>query len=69
MVKNAGTVVIVSHSFGMLSEICDRIVLIDKGEIIADGLPQDSIAKYYSNTKNREMMEALPYSILQQCRG
>ena len=51
MVKNAGTVVIVSHSFGMLSEICDRIVLIDKGEIIADGLPQDSIAKYYSNTK------------------
>ena len=52
MVKNAGTVVIVSHSFGMLSEICDRIVLIDKGEIIADGLPQDSIAKYYSNTKN-----------------
>jgi len=52
MVKNAGTVVIVSHSFGMLSEICDRIVLIDKGEIIADGLPQDSIAKYYSNTKS-----------------
>ena len=52
MVKNAGTVVIVSHSFGMLTEICDRIVLIDKGEIIADGLPQDSIAKYYSNTKN-----------------
>ena len=51
MVKNAGTVVIVSHSFGMLSEICDRIILIDKGRIIADGLPQDSIAKYYSNTQ------------------
>ena len=31
MVQDAGTVVIVSHSFGMLSKICDRIVLMEKG--------------------------------------
>jgi ABC-type polysaccharide/polyol phosphate transport system ATPase subunit len=49
MVQEAGTVVIVSHSFGMLSEVCDRLVLIDKGQIISQGDPQDVIKAYYDN--------------------
>ncbi len=54
MVQEAGTVVIVSHSFGMLSKICDRIVLMEKGEIIAEGEPTKVIQTYYNRAKMEE---------------
>ena len=47
MVKGASTVVIVSHSFGLLTDICDRVVLLDHGEVVAVGEPQISIKAYY----------------------
>lgn len=47
MVKGASTVVIVSHSFGLMTDICDRVILLHKGKVIHDGAPQDSIKKYY----------------------
>ena len=50
LVKSTGTVVIVSHSFGLMSEICDRLVFIDKGEIIDIGTPEEIIKLYYSTT-------------------
>lgn len=47
MVKGASTVVIVSHSFGLMTDICDRVVLIDQGQIEFVGEPQDAIKRYY----------------------
>lgn len=47
MVKGASTVVIVSHSFGLMTDICDRVVLIEKGEIKFVGRPQDAVKRYY----------------------
>ena len=47
MVQGASTVVIVSHSFGLMTEICDRVVLMDKGKIVAEGDPQACIKAYY----------------------
>ena len=47
MVKGAGTVVIVSHSFGMLAEVCDRIILMEKGSIHSIGPPKEIIKNYY----------------------
>ena len=47
MVKGASTVVIVSHSFGLMTDVCDRVVLLDRGKIIAEGDPQTSIKAYY----------------------
>lgn len=47
MVKGASTVVIVSHSFGLMTDICDRVVLLDHGRIVTQGEPQDSIKAYY----------------------
>ena len=47
MVKGASTVVIVSHSFGLLTDICDRVVLLDHGKVVALGEPQISIKAYY----------------------
>ena len=49
MVKGAGTVVIVSHSLSYIQQVCDRVILMDKGEIIADGTPGEVIPIYYNN--------------------
>jgi ABC-type polysaccharide/polyol phosphate transport system ATPase subunit len=46
MVENAGTVVIVSHSLGLLENICNRIVFIDDGEAVAIGNPDEVIQAY-----------------------
>ena len=54
MVEEAGTVVIVSHSFGMLSKLCDRIVLIDDGEIVDVGLPASIIDTYHERAGNKK---------------
>mgnify|MGYP006138556823 FL=1 len=47
MVKGASTVVVVSHSFGLMTDICDRVVLLDHGKVITQGDPQASIKAYY----------------------
>lgn len=50
LVKKTGTVVIVSHSFGLLSDICDRIGVVHKGRLEMIGKPKDAIATYYELT-------------------
>ena len=47
LVKSTGTVVMVSHSFGLMKEICDRVVLVDKGGIVCVGEATEVIAAYY----------------------
>ena len=46
MVKKARTVVLVSHNFNTLLEICNRMILVDKGKIKAVGEPQEIIDAY-----------------------
>ena len=50
LVKNTGTVVLVSHSFGLMTEICDRVVLVHEGQVEMVGEPAEVIAKYYEIT-------------------
>lgn len=50
LVKSTGTVVLVSHSFGLMKDICDRLVFIHKGEIVGVGEPDDIIKLYYKTT-------------------
>ncbi len=50
LVRSTGTVVLVSHSFGLMKDICDRLVFIDKGEIIGVGEPDEIIRLYYETT-------------------
>ena len=47
MVKGASTVVVVSHSFGLMTDICDRVVLIEKGRVELVAEPQLAIKRYY----------------------
>ena len=46
--REAGkTILFVSHSMDQIEEHCDRAVLLEKGEIVADGTPRD-VSKMYS---------------------
>ena len=51
MVDNAGTVVIVSHSFGLMKNICDRLVLLENGVIKASGDPAHVIDVYHGKAE------------------
>ncbi len=42
----AGTMVMVSHNLGEISRSCDRVVWLDKGQIVADG-PTDELIEAY----------------------
>lgn len=54
MVSEAGTVVIVSHSFGLMTSICDRVIHMSDGEIKFIGEPQDAISSYYASEERRK---------------
>jgi cobalt/nickel transport system ATP-binding protein len=38
---STGTLLIASHDLEFVLEVCDRVVLLDEGRIVADGLPRD----------------------------
>ncbi len=46
--ENGTTIVFISHDLGAVEGLCDRVLLVQRGEIIADGNPHDVIAQYQS---------------------
>jgi ABC-2 type transport system ATP-binding protein len=46
IVEGSRTVVLVSHNFGIMKKICSRLIMIDKGNIIANGPPEEVINIY-----------------------
>lgn len=46
MIDRAGTVVMSSHSLGLVSEICDRGLLMDQGGLSFDGPIEEAILEY-----------------------
>lgn len=50
LADEAGTVVIVSHSTGILREICSRAVWLDRGVVRADGLVGEVLTRYEAAT-------------------
>lgn len=52
LIADSGTVVIVSHSMSLLTDICHRVVYLENGEIVTAGDPSDTIQQYtYQMTK------------------
>ena len=45
--ENGATVLFVSHSAGTVAELCDRVVLLDAGEMLALGPPKPVISRYH----------------------
>ncbi|HTE49594.1 MAG TPA: ABC transporter ATP-binding protein [Kofleriaceae bacterium] len=46
MVKDAGSVLIASHSLGTIKELCNRAILVQKGKIAASGPPGEVVDAY-----------------------
>lgn len=45
--KQAGTtIVFISHDLGAVERLCDRVLLMQRGEVVANGAPRDVIAEY-----------------------
>jgi len=55
----AGAVVIVSHNLSELERSCDRVIWMDRGELIDDGPPDEVIAAYGAKVNGRIADEAL----------
>lgn len=43
---NGTTLVLVSHSIWMVEQLCDRLLLLDQGELVMNGAPSDVIKRY-----------------------
>ncbi|MEC7167847.1 MAG: ABC transporter ATP-binding protein [Candidatus Thermoplasmatota archaeon] len=52
MISESGTVVIVSHSLGMLKTICDRIVVLNCGSILYEGDVDQGLNLYADGQKD-----------------
>jgi ABC-type polysaccharide/polyol phosphate transport system ATPase subunit len=48
IVKGSRTVIIVSHNFNIMKQICTRLIMIEKGEIMANGKPEEVIDIYFN---------------------
>jgi hypothetical protein len=46
--KNGTTIVFISHDLRAVQQLCDRVILLKKGQIEADGDPSETIALYQS---------------------
>ncbi len=51
------TIVIVSHSLGQITELCDRAVLLNSGRIVYDGDPNTAVAKFRDLLEDRRVAE------------
>lgn len=53
LVKSTSTVVLVSHSFALMREICDRVAFVHEGKIHCIGDPKETIRSYYELTDQK----------------
>jgi ABC-2 type transport system ATP-binding protein len=40
------TIILVSHSLGLVAELCDRVVLLNRGAIVHDGPPHEAVTEF-----------------------
>lgn len=46
MINKANIMVMISHDLSIISELCNRVIWMDNGNILADGPPHEVIEKY-----------------------
>ena len=51
------TIIIVSHSLGQITELCDRAVLLNRGEIVYDGEALEAVARFRDLLEQRRLSD------------
>lgn len=54
------TIILVTHSMGQVQELCDRVVLLNHGEVVANGEPNEAVAAF------RDLLESRRQERIQQ---
>ncbi len=56
--KRKVTVILTTHYMDEAEQLCDRLIILDKGKIVAEGNPRDLIEKHVSS----QVLEMIPPS-------
>ena len=56
--QNGKTIVFISHDLRAVQKLCDRVILLKKGQIEADGDPSETIALYQSSSQQMAAPDA-----------
>ena len=46
MIDNANIMIMVSHDHQLVTSLCNRVIWMDHGKIVGDGLPEDIVGRY-----------------------
>lgn len=57
MKNSSRTIVVVSHNMIDISRVCDRVIVLDRGRVIYDGVVSDGIATYEETLSKRSGLE------------
>lgn len=60
------TTIVVSHDLNLLSTLCTRIILLDKGKLIFDGNPNEAIYKYMQIIANQYELQNTKNSLIDE---
>jgi ABC-2 type transport system ATP-binding protein len=53
LAREGKTIVYSSHLLDVVERVCDRVVIIDKGQLIADGSPEQLVAEHHAESLER----------------
>lgn len=57
MRKKAKGIIFISHNIEQVLDICDRVIVMNKGRISFNGDPQDAVIHYYNYVNDQEMLK------------
>ena len=58
LLKSGVTIIFISHNVPLVQSLCDRLILLDHGTIIKEGLP-DEVVPHYENSVSKRREEEL----------
>ena len=53
LAREGKTIIYSSHILDVVERVCDRVIIIDKGKLVLDGVPDELVAKHNSGTLER----------------
>lgn len=51
------TIILVTHSLSQVPELCDRAILLNRGEVVFDGEPREAVAQFRDILEDRRLSE------------